>query len=137
MLFSRELLIMFTLEQINDVHDRLGKKETLLSYVRALNAIGVEKYDSYITDGHSEFVDKDAQRVESPPANAALPINDVSDGQQARKHLDLHTQGKSSYLEMSEGLADSGVEKWTVDINKMTMVFYDKQENELLVEKVS
>ena len=38
---------------------------------------------------------------------------------------------------MSEGLADSGVEKWTVDINKMTMVFYDKQKNELLVEKIS
>ena len=98
MLFSRELLIMFTLEQINDIHDRLGKKETFLSYVRALNAIGVEKYDSYITDGHSEFVDvdKDAQRVESPPANAALPINDVSDGQQAGSTSTFTPKGRAA-----------------------------------------
>ncbi len=44
---------MFTLEQINDLHARLGKAETLIEYVRALNASGVEKYDSYLTDGHS------------------------------------------------------------------------------------
>jgi hypothetical protein len=64
--------------------------------VRALNAIGVEKYDSYITDGHSEFVDNDAQRVESPPANAALPINDVSDEQQAGSTSTFTPKGRAA-----------------------------------------
>lgn len=46
---------MSTIEQINALHDRLGNAETLFEYVRALNAIGVEKFDSYLIDGHSEF----------------------------------------------------------------------------------
>ena len=37
---------------------------------------------------------------------------------------------------MSKGLADSGVEKWTVDTNNMTIAFYDKQGNALLVEEI-
>ena len=47
---------MFTLDQINDIHERLGKQATLIEYLRALNAIGVEKYDSFISDGHSEYL---------------------------------------------------------------------------------
>jgi uncharacterized protein YbcV (DUF1398 family) len=37
---------------------------------------------------------------------------------------------------MSEGVAESGVEKWTVDTNRMTMIYYDRAGNELLVEKL-
>jgi len=44
---------MFTLEQINEIHDRLGKGESFAQYVEALNAIGVETYDSGIL--HAKF----------------------------------------------------------------------------------
>jgi len=30
---------MFTLEQINEIHDRLGRAESLAQYVKALNAL--------------------------------------------------------------------------------------------------
>ncbi|MBV9617346.1 MAG: DUF1398 family protein [Ktedonobacteraceae bacterium] len=43
---------------------------------------------------------------------------------------------RARYLEMSKGLAGSGVEKWTVDTNTMTFTCYDKQGNELLMEKI-
>jgi len=35
---------MFTLEQINDIHDRLGNADTLSQYLEALKNIGVGKY---------------------------------------------------------------------------------------------
>src|SRR5207253_999297 len=44
---------MFTIEQINDLHDRLGTMETLSQFVRALKSAGVETYDAYLVDGHS------------------------------------------------------------------------------------
>lgn len=127
---------MFTIEQINDLHHRLGNAETLLEYVRALNAIGVEKYDSYLTDGHSEYFGKDGHKVISPAANEVLAIAETSDKEGFLKHLELHVQGKTSYLEMSKGLAESGIEKWTVDTSNPTMTFYDKAGNELLVERI-
>ena len=38
--------------------------------------------------------------------------------------------------EMSRALAQSGIEKWTVDTGKMTMTFYDKADREMLVEQI-
>jgi uncharacterized protein YbcV (DUF1398 family) len=127
---------MFTLEQLNEIHDRLGTIEGFREYVRALQALGVEKYDSYLADGHSEFFGRDGHKVVSPSVHDTLLISDVSDSEKAKVHLDLHNQGKTSYLEMSKGLADSGVEKWTVDTNTMTFACYDKQGNALLYENI-
>lgn len=127
---------MFTLEQINDIHIRLGNAETLYEYVRALHDLGVEKYDSYVTDGHSAYFGKDGYTVISPPAHDKISIAEKSDKENFLKHLKLHEQGKTSYIEMSEGLAESGIEKWTVDTSEVTMIFYDRAGNAMLVESV-
>ncbi len=50
------------------------------------------------------------------------------------EHLTLHEGSQTSYIEMSQGLAESGVEKWTFDTINMTMTYYDKSGNKLLVE---
>ncbi len=128
---------MFTIEQVNVLHTRLGEAETLFEYVRALKAIGVTKYDSYLTDGHSEYFGKDGHKVISPPAHDTLSIAEQSNTEDFLKHLKLHEQGKTTYLEMSQGLAASGVEKWTVDTSQLIMIFYDKAGNEMLVERIN
>src|SRR6266496_698754 len=122
----------FTLEQINDLHDRLGNSETLLQYARGLNALGVEHADSYLTDGHSEFFGGNGHTVASPAAHETLIVAKTSDKQSFLHHLKLHELGKTSYVEMSKGLAESGIEKWIIDTHKLTMTFYDKAGNELL-----
>lgn len=127
---------MFTLEQINDIHDRLGEAETLPQYLEALKKIGVDKYDSFITDGHSEYFGKGGHKVVSPPVHEKLSIAETSNRESFLKHLDLHNQGKTNYLEMSKGLAESGIEKWTFDTNKMTIAYYDKGGTEILVEVI-
>src|SRR5262249_4793784 len=93
--------MMFTLEQINAIHDTLGSAESLAQYVKALSALGVETYDSYIMDGHSEYVGKNGHTIISPPAHETITIADTSNKEQFLKHLDLHNQGKTSYVEMS------------------------------------
>jgi uncharacterized protein YbcV (DUF1398 family) len=128
---------MFTIEQIDDIHDRLGTAETLAQYLRALNAIGIEKSDSYLTDGHSEYVGRNGQKVVTGPAHQALTIAETSNRDTLLEHLRLHDQRKTSYLEMSRDLADSGIEKWTFDTSKMTIAYYDKAGDVLLVEAIS
>jgi len=128
---------MFTLEQINVIHDQLGNAESLAQYVAALSALGIETYDSYIMDGHSEYFGASGHTVIAPPAHETLAIADTSDREQFLRHLDLHSQGKTSYLEMSQGLANSGVEKWTVDTRRMTMTFYDKSGHAMLAETIA
>jgi uncharacterized protein YbcV (DUF1398 family) len=133
---AKEMKIMFTLEQINRVHDQLGKATTLPQYLRALKAIGVDKCDSFVTDGHSEYSGKEGHKVISSPEHEELKIAAISNREAFIKHLNLHSQRKTSYLEMSRGLADSGIEKWRFDTNKMTMTYYDKASNVMLLEEI-
>ena len=127
---------MFTIEQLNDLHDRLGTMETFSQYVRALKSAGVETYDSFLVDGHSEYFGRDGYTVKSPAVHQKLTVADTSNREAFLKHVHLHNQHRTSYLEMSRGSAESGIEKWTVDTNRMTMTFYDKAGNEMLVEAI-
>jgi uncharacterized protein YbcV (DUF1398 family) len=127
---------MFTLEQINDIHDKYANSDTLVQYLSALKAIGVRTYDSYITDEHSEYVGEDGQKVVSPPIHKKLSIAATRNRENFMRYLRLHEQGKTSYEEMSQGLAESGVEKWTFDTNKMTLTYFDKAGELFLVEDI-
>jgi uncharacterized protein YbcV (DUF1398 family) len=128
---------MFTIEQINELHARLGSAKTLPQYLRALKALGVERYDSYLFDGHSEYFAQCGQRVVSPPEHEVLAVAETGQREAFLEHLRRHEQRQTTYLEMSIGLAQSGIEKWTVDTGRMTMTFYDKSGREMLVEHIS
>jgi len=128
---------MFTLEQINDLHERLGSAKTFPEYVRSLKALGVERCDSYLADGHSEYISQTGERVVSPPVHEAVAVAETSQREAFLQHLSRHEQRQTSYLEMSMGLAESGIEKWTIDTRKMKMTFYDKCGREMLVEQIS
>ncbi|MEP7286076.1 MAG: DUF1398 family protein [Chloroflexota bacterium] len=127
---------MFTIEQINEIHDQFGKAETLPQYLQALKAIGVDKYDSFITDGHSEYFGSHGHKVVSLPTHETLTVAQTSNREKLLEYLDPHSQRTIDYLEMSKGLADSGVEKWTFDTNNMTITYCGNAGNEMLVEEI-
>src|SRR5271169_1212935 len=85
---------MFTIEQINELHDRLGSAKALAEYVRALKLLGVERYDSYLADGHSEYFGQGGQRVVSPPAHEVLQREAFL------QHLRRHEQRQTTHLDV-------------------------------------
>src|SRR4051794_34269326 len=98
--------------QIDDLHARFGRAETLADYMHGLASLGVVRFESFVVDGHSEFFSADGRRVVSPPHRELLTVAEVSDQTSFLDHLRLHRDKKPSYVEMSAGLAASGVEKW-------------------------
>jgi hypothetical protein len=64
---SEALAVVFTIGQINDLRARLGSTKTLVEYLRGLRTLGVERYDFYLADGHSEYFGRDGHTVVSPP----------------------------------------------------------------------
>ena len=87
-------------------------------------------------DGHSEYYGKHNHKVVSPPVHEQLSIAKTSSRDGLLSHLSLHNQGKTNYLEMSKGLANSGIEKWTLDTNEMTITYYGIDGIEMLVEEI-
>ena len=84
---SKAVLVIFTIEQINDLHARLGSAKTLPEYVRALKALGVERYDSYLADGHSEYFGQGGHRVVSPPVHEVLAVAETGQRETFLQHL--------------------------------------------------
>jgi uncharacterized protein YbcV (DUF1398 family) len=127
---------MFTLEQVTDIHDRLGNRDTLGGYLRALRDIGVEAYDSYVTDGHSEYFGADRKMLVGPAFHETFAIAEAGDGDKSLRYTQQVGDGGFGYVEMSRALADDGVEKWTFDTEELTINYLDKVGNVLLREKV-
>lgn len=127
---------MFTLEQITDIHDRSGNSDTLGEYLRALRDIGVETYDSYITDGHSEYFGANGQKLVGPAFHETFAIAETCDKEQFLRYMKQVEEGSIGYVDMSRALADNGVEKWTFDTEKLTITYLDKAGNVLLAEEL-
>ena len=127
---------MFTLAQIDELHARLGRADSLADYLRGLAAIGVVRFDSFLFDGHSEFHAADGQRLASPGHHELLTVAEVSDRESVVEHLRRHGNGETSYVEMSEALANSGVEKWVGDTTALTFTYCDRSGQRLLVEHI-
>jgi uncharacterized protein YbcV (DUF1398 family) len=66
-----------------------------------------------------------------------LSVGETGQRETFLQHLRRHELGQTTYLEMSKGLADSGIQKWIVDTGRMTMTFYDEAGIEMLVEQIS
>ena len=123
---------MFTIDQINEIHDRHGKAATLPAYLNALKDIGVRESVSFVTDGHTEHRGADGYVVSTPPAHEKLTIAEVSDRTMLTEALK-----ETNYVKMSKALADSGIEKWIFDTQALTISYLDKAGDTLLQEDVT
>lgn len=127
---------VFTLEQVTEIHDRLGHEETLVEWLEELRAVGVRTCDSFLEDGHSTYFGADGHAVSSGPAHETLIVADTCDREGVIEYVRRLGETKPDYVEMSRHLAESGVAKWTFDTTKLTIAYYDKAGDELEVEAV-
>jgi uncharacterized protein YbcV (DUF1398 family) len=97
--------LIFTIEQIDDLHARLGSAKTFPEYVLALKGLGVQRYDSYLADGHSEYFGQGGHRVFSQPAHEELVVAETGQRDTFLQHLRRHELHETTYSEMSRGLA--------------------------------
>ena len=81
---------MFTIEQIDDLRARVGSAKTLPEYVLALKALGIERYDSYLADGHSEYFGEGGHSVVSTPEHEALPVAEPGQRETFLQHMHRH-----------------------------------------------
>ena len=96
--------------------------------------LGVTGYETFVTDSHTIFSGRDGHTVTGAAKYAPLIIAGKSNPAQFQHDLKVHQQGKTGYATFCIACANSGIEKWKVDMTQMTCAYYDKQGNEILVE---
>lgn len=125
---------MFTIKQIKAAHSKVKSGADFPNYVQDLLKLGVTYYETYVADGHTDYFGKQDYKISTEEKYDKLIIADNSNLLQFQADIKAHQQGKTNYPTFCADCAKSGIEKWTVDMVKMTCSYYDKAGNEMLVE---
>ncbi|MGF7229815.1 DUF1398 domain-containing protein [Arachidicoccus sp.] len=127
---------MFTVDQIKQAHDKVKSGADFPAYIRDLKKLGVSYYVTFVSDGHTDYFDTNKNKAIAPAKYEPLPIAEKCDIERFKARLKAHQQGQSGYLTFIEECATFGVDKWATCMEKMTCTYYDKKENEILLEEI-
>lgn len=127
---------MFTTEQIKAAHSKVKSGADFPAYIQELKQLGVVSYDSYVSDGHTDYIGDNDFKTTSLAKYESLIIADLTDENQFKADLKAHQQGKTDYPTFCRDCAKSGIEKWVVNLEKMTCTYFDKAGKEILEEQI-
>ena len=127
---------MFQLKEIKEAHAKVKNGAEFPAYVQDLIKLGVRKYDTYVSDGHTLFFGEDNYQIQSEPKYAKLHVASISDKERFKHYLKSHQRGQTDYPAFCNHSAETGVEKWTVDMSQMACTYYDKANTKMLEEQI-
>lgn len=127
---------MFTIQQIHEAHSRVKSGADFPAYIQDLKKLGVHSFVTYVVDSHTEYWGDNKFHTASAALYADLNIADESKKEQFIHYLKIHQQGQTNYETFCLNCAETGIEKWVVDINKLTCIYYDKAGIEILAEHI-
>ena len=127
---------MFTTKQIEKAHEKVKTGADFQKYIQEIKGFGVQSFITFVKDSHTEYFGADNFTTSSNPKYEDLEIAEITDSEKFKAQLKVHQQGKTDYFTFCKDCAETGIEKWIVDLNKMTCVYYDKYGNEILVEEI-
>ena len=127
---------MFTVAQIKSAHSKVKSGADFPAYIREIKQLGVTYYETFVSDGHTDYFGVNNFKTTAPAKYAELTIAETPDPAQFKSELKEHQQGKTDYLTFIGRCATFGIEKWAVCLEKMTCTYYDKEGSEILVEAI-
>ncbi|WP_130736048.1 DUF1398 domain-containing protein [Flavobacterium sp. J27] len=127
---------MFTVEQIESAHEKVKSGLDFPKYIQEIKAIGVLAFKTWVSDSHTEYFGKNGFQTKSKPKYDNLKIADLSDKNKFEEYLKIHQKGETDYFTFCNHCAETGIEKWNVDLEKMTCTYYDIAGNEMVTEMV-
>lgn len=127
---------MFTIEQIEWAHSKVKSGADFPKYIKEIKELGVTSFETWVCDSHTNYFGKNGFQINSQPKYEEITIANKSNKEQFQHYLQIHQKGETDYFTFCNHCAETGVEKWIVDLIKMTCTYYDKAENKIVIEKV-
>mgnify|MGYP002682977167 CR=1 FL=1 len=127
---------MFTAEQLKSAHSQVKSGADFPAYIQDIRKLGVTHYETFVTNGHSNYYGAIAHKVSTDARYEPLVIALHSNHEQFKADLKTHQQGKTDFPTFCTQCAASGIEKWVIEMEAMTCTYYDKAGNEVLVESI-
>lgn len=126
----------FTIDEIKAEHQKVKSGADFPKYIQAIKNLGVSHYKALVADGNTKYFDAENNFSETGAKYEALNISENLNLDQFKTRLKLHQQGGTNYMTFCKDCAENGVEGWKMDLNEMTCTYFDKNESDILEEKV-
>lgn len=127
---------MFTIEQILAAHSSVKSGADFPRYIKDLIALGVTGYETYVKDGHTDFIGKGHYQVSTASKYDELSVAPQSDAERFKRDLKAHQQGQTDYPAFCRDCAASGIEKWVVSMDALSCSYYDLAGKLVLAEQI-
>lgn len=124
---------MFHLSQIQEAHAKVKSGADFPQYARDLISLGVVWYDTFVSDGHAVYFGNPEILI-SEAKYETLSLSSEVKKDYFQERLKLHQAGGTDYMTFCQDSADSGIEKWTLNMPAGTCTYYDIFGNSVLVE---
>ncbi len=127
---------MFTLEQIEAIHSKVKSGADFPRYIQELIQLGMLNYTIHVDNGRTVYSGKNNFSISSGGKYSLLEVALRGDKQKLEYTLRIHQQGLTDYPTFCKQAAEAGVEKWVVDMEKMSCSYYDRKGNLLVIETI-
>lgn len=127
---------MFTVTQIENAHSKVKSGADFPNYIKEIKELGVESFKTWVKDSHTEYFGENEYSTKSQPKYTDLKIEDEVDKERFIQQLKSHQKGETDYMKFCKDCAETGIEKWIVDLDQFTCIYYDKAGNEILTEEI-
>lgn len=127
---------MFTIDQIEKAHGKVKSGADFPSYIQEIKQLGIIAFETWVNDSHTNYFGKNDYQQKSKPKYALLNISENSDKEKFIKSLKSHQKGETDYNTFCNHCAETGIEKWVAQLDKMTCTYFDKLGAEILVEQI-
>ena len=127
---------MFTVEQIELAHSKVKSGADFPKYIQEVILLGVRNFETWVSDSHTEYFGDNNFKTSSNAQYENLTIAEKSNSELFISKLKSHQRGETDYFRFCKDCAETGIEKWIVDLDKMTCTYFDKANQEILVEVI-
>lgn len=127
---------MFTVAQIEKAHEKVKSGADFPKYIREIKEMGVLGFETWVSDSHTEYFGANNYKTLSQPQYDDLTISEITNKENFVSKLKAHQNGQTDYATFCNDCAETGIEKWLVDLKKMTCTYFDKAGEEILVEQI-
>lgn len=127
---------MFTIDQIKEAHSKVKSGADFPNYIQDLIILGVKGYDTFVHDGSVVYFGLNNYTAAAEEKYPEIKVADFANKELFIEFLVKHQHGETDYMTFCKHCAQCGIAKWRVDIVEMTCTYFDKSENEILIEKI-
>lgn len=127
---------MFTVNEIQEAHAKVKSGADFPKYIQEIKKMGVKSFETWVKDSHTNYLGSNNFSVQSNPQYDDLTISDDLNKEEFTRLLKIHQQSETDYFTFCNHCAETGVEKWIVDLDALTCTYYDKKGDLVLTEQI-